>query len=115
MGKTKFNSNVSNVQTWEDLRKRVSEVLNGLCTQVNGKLTLKDNMDMSGPVQVTFPNTTNPVKVNHGLNRVPGYFLVVNCTAAMSLFQPQSLSYAWNDTAIYLQSNAVGTATIFIF
>jgi hypothetical protein len=114
VAKTKFNLNLSNVPTWQELRRYASQSLNNIYQQVNGGLNFKDNMDMAGPLTAVFTSTTSPLTISHSLGRVPIGFIEINTTAPMVVYAPQGASYGWTESVVYLQTTAVGTWTFFL-
>lgn len=104
-------SDVSNVATWEDLKRFVSQITKSTVDLVNGKITFMDNFDaLTISVEFTAANTT--VIVPHGLNRIPAGYLVQGLTAALTVYDGNQANTTEN---IYLQASATGTARILVY
>ncbi len=112
MAKVTVPSTLSNITTQSDLQRFLSAFVSQITQQVNGSLQFHANIATTPPIVVGF--TSGVIGVSHGLGRVPGGFLVVNLTAAASIYSPQGAAYAWTANAVYLQSSAGVTATLFL-
>lgn len=99
------------METLGDLRRFVSQSLQELLSAVNGRLEFQKNVQASGPFTVTFSSANTDVKVPHLLGKLPEGFLVIQTSAAMSVYVGAG---TWTVEAIYLKSNATGTAQVYV-
>jgi hypothetical protein len=102
---------ISNVTSWEELRRFGSQLTKALVDIVNGKITFVDNFDaLTASVVFTAPNTT--VLVPHGLDRVPSGYMIQSLSAAMIIYDGNQAN---TTHALYVQSSAIGTANLLIY
>lgn len=102
---------ISNVKSWEELRRYASQILGSLVDVVNGNLDLVDNCSTS-LVTVTFPSANTTVNANHTLGRIPQGYIVVGRSTAIHVFDGSGDS---TSSYITLQASAAGSATLLIF
>lgn len=110
MGKIISKANVSNCTGWEDLMRYVSQFLQDCATQVNGNLTVTDNLSQR-VVGATFTAANSTLIVAHGLGRVPTMWLSgsqVGSTAVISETKPA------DQNNVYLAASAVCGAKILV-
>lgn len=110
MALLKFPGLFQNLKTVEQITNFLTQWAQEVINQVNGRLTFVDNVRASGPFVVTFPTAATDVKVPHSLGDTPQGFIVINASAAMSVYQG---SLPWTDQAVYLRASAVGNATVY--
>ena len=110
MSKVITKLTTSNVKTWEELRRYVSQDISAISEVVNGQLDF-DNLKTS-TVGVTFETADTDTKIAHGLNRVPTSYILIKSSVAMSLYDGVTES---NDKELFLRSSAAGTARVIIF
>lgn len=103
---------LSQVKSWEDLRRFTSMVIEAIASEVNGKLDIGQNLRTSGPHSVTFASASDVQALPHTLNRVPQGIMVINLNSAIVVYQPASP--AWSANTIYLQASGAGTATLYV-
>lgn len=103
-------SNLSNLQTIEDLQRFLSAFASQLTSYFNGNIEFVKNIKASGIHTVNFLTTTDPVTVEHGLGSVPKGFLTVGLNTPAIVYGTGT----WTTTQIYLQSSAVAQALIYI-
>ncbi len=109
--KIKTIQDISNVQSWEDLRRYSSQSINDLVTVVNGKIDFVDNCSTSlAPVQFTKANVE--VEVKHSLGRVPSGYIVAGKSASFDIYNGASPN---TDSTIYVKGTVAGTATLLVF
>lgn len=111
MPKVKTVQDVSNADTWEDLRRYVSIVLDDILAAINGRITLTENCSTQ-VVSATFSTANATVTIPHNLKRVPSGYILCGASVAMSLYNSATSNTVSN---IYVKSNAVGTASILVF
>jgi hypothetical protein len=106
--------NVSSVDSWEDLRKWVSQALQSIAQSFNGNISFNNNLDVDGPHSVVFPSAGTPVSVIHSLGRVPAGFIVINQNASFDIYQPPVAQYPWSSTQVWLETGGgSGTAIVY--
>jgi hypothetical protein len=107
---------IQNVQSFEDLRRFVKKALTDIINQINGNIQFVSNIAAAGPYQLTFTAANAPVSLAHVLGVVPSGFIVINTTAAMSIYKAPGNGNGidWTQTSIVLQSDRVGTATLYL-
>lgn len=110
MAQVKSNSNLDNVKK-EDLARYVSIALGDIVNQMNGGLEFKYNLMSSSLLTVTFSKINTDVQVNHDAGFIPKGFIVINPSAAMIIFKG---ILPWTQNTIFLQSNVVGTAALYV-
>lgn len=80
-------------------------------TALNGNVSFLDNI--RGSIQiVSFQATAQDVQINHGLNSLPNGYFLIGSSVPMSIYDGVQRS---DRTVIYLRSNAIGAAKVFIF
>lgn len=109
--KLKTSITVSNVSTWEELRRFVSQMTSDLVDIINGHISFTDNCDIS-LITVSFPGSGTTVKTAHGLKRMPTGYIVAGLSASLVVFDGNKAN---TTDDIYLQSSAAGTAQIMVF
>lgn len=109
--KIKPPQSVSNVTSLEDLKRYVSQTLDLVVNEINGRLIFGENI-RGQILTVPFPTPNIDVTIPHQLNRVPDGYFLVGSNAAMSLYDASSASNGQN---AYLRSSSAGTARIFLF
>lgn len=102
---------VTNVTSWEELRRFVGQVSKDLVTLVNGKIIFSDNFD-GMTISVSFPTANTTVIVPHGLNRIPAGYLVQGLSAAMIVFDGNTANTTAN---LYVQASAIGIANLLVY
>lgn len=109
--KVKTVQNLSNVSSWEQLRKFTSQVASDIVDVLNGSVGLVDNCQTS-LVSVEFNGANIEVKVPHTLEMVPNGYLVAGKSAGFHIFNGSSSNTA---SDIYVQASAAGTAQLLVF
>lgn len=112
MAKITILPGLSNVKSWEDLRRFTSMVVEAIASEVNGKLDIGTNLRASGPHSVSFASSSDVQAVPHTLNRVPQGFIVINLDSVITVYQPAAP--AWLASTIYLRASGAGTATLYV-
>lgn len=110
MGVVKFFTSMQSVSP-DDLPRYLSQFLDGLKQQINGGLEFNYNLRSSTLLTGNFIKADTDLNIPHNLGRLPQGFIVINATAAMSVYQGQ---IAWTTQNIFLRSNAVGTAMFYV-
>lgn len=114
MGRVKGVPSLSEVPTWQDLRRYASIAVERIMGQLNGGLSFGENITASGPSVVTFASATDIQVVGHNLGRVPQGFIVVKLDAAITVYQPSGDENAWQNDKIFLRASGAGTATLYV-
>lgn len=110
MPKIKTIFNVSNVETWEDLRKYTAQINSDIVDTINGRISLVDNCDTQ-EVSVTFAVAATDVAIPHTLGRVPVRFLVSNNSTGVVAYVG---AMAWTDKTIYLRATGAGVLSVIL-
>lgn len=106
MSTVKIRPIVTNVSTWEELRRFTAMALQSLIQTINGGLEFGFNIHSS---RVVAALTTTEVRVPHRLDKVPTGFIVINLDAGEVVFSGVT---PWTATEIYLQATGAVNATI---
>lgn len=102
---------VTNVTSWEELRRFSGQVTKSIVELVNGKITFSDNFDAMS-ISVVFPTANTTVIVPHGLNRIPAGYIVQGRSAAMIVYDSATANTTNN---LYVQASAIGTANLLVY
>lgn len=100
----------SHVQTWEELRRFVSQDLQAITAVLNGRIGLTDNVQ-SSLVTAVFPGT-GTLRIEHTLGIVPTGYIVVGADAAIQVFDGVG---DWSKLDIYLRASGAGTVRLLLF
>lgn len=95
----------------EEVQKFVDLALQDIVTQVNGELTIGENIK-ARLVSVTFSAANTDVQVSHTLGKIAQGYLVYSSSAATSIYNGSSGSTA---SAIFLRASAPATVGLVIF
>lgn len=123
MAKVKIFNVLSNLTKFEDFSRFASALFTDIVQKFNGDISFVENIRATGagdklnpsePLSVTFASSSEVQTVNHTLGFVPNGFLIVNMTAAASIYAPSGTGNEWTSSAIYLKSSAAVTAKIYI-
>lgn len=109
--KIKVPQSISNSESFEEMRKFTSQILDQVITAINGKISLNENLD-SAIVSVEFASANATVAAKHTLGRVANNYILVGASVAMDLYDSATKN---EENVLYLQSNAAGTARVLIF
>lgn len=113
MARIRLPSVFSNLDNTNFMRF-VSAFLTGLLAEFNGRIDFVENIRASGPISVTFPNSSTVVSVSHALGIVPKGYLVINPNSAQTIYTPIGNQYTWTDTQIFLKASGALVASIYI-
>lgn len=102
---------LSNLTTFEDLRKWSDFSLDQIFDVLNGKVAFSDNIDANS-VTASFSAAATDVQVAHGLNRGPIGYIVIRRSAAITIYDG---SAAWTTDNIYIRSSGAGNITLLVF
>jgi hypothetical protein len=105
------NLEIKAVDSIDDLKRFISQVMNQITTIFNNRITFADNFDGKS-VSVSFTQSGVDTAVVHGLGRAAIGYFIINASAPMSLYNG---SIASNDSILFLRSNNTGSATIMVF
>lgn len=114
MSKIKTPLTVSNVETWENLRRYCAQFFGEIVSTINGRLTFSENMD-TYLTTATFGvsvGITAAVQIPHTLNRVPTGYIVYKQSAALNVYDGGTAN---TDKNLYLKSGTTGTIGLIIF
>jgi len=107
--------NVSNVQSWEDLRRYCANFFEKLPGILNGGIQFGDNIKSQGPIEFKIIAASQVVKISHTLGYVPAGYLLVYQNASASIYAADSSTYPWTNTDIYLTASAAVTGRVILF
>lgn len=111
MGKVQTSTKIENLSDIEDVKRYTSIALDAIVDEVNGNLTVKDNLSMK-LVSVTFTVSNSEILISHGLGRAPLGFLVASLTNAATIYDGVSENGATN---YYLRASATCGAKVLFF
>lgn len=114
MGRVKGVPSLSDVPTWQELRRYASIAIDRIMGQLNGGISFGENITASGPSVVTFASSADIQTVGHNLGRVPQGFIVVKLSAGITVYQPAGAENAWQSDKIFLTASGAGTATLYV-
>lgn len=110
MSKIKTYQNLSEVTSWEELKRFASASISQIIDEINGRLTLTENVKTS-LVTMEFPSATQ-IRAVHTLGRVPIGYIQVGASAAITVYDGTTA----NDfESIYLRSTGAGTVNVLVF
>lgn len=109
MGKIASTGTVSNLESIDELARFCSISFSQIITQVNGKLTIGDNISAK-VLDVGFSATATEFVIAHGLGRSPLMWISGSIDANAVIFQTK----AADDTNVYLEASAVCSAKILV-
>lgn len=114
MGQVKQNFIVSQLDSWQDLQRFASSVIDNIVDVVNGNIQFGTNITASGPTVITFTSANDIHGITHNLSAVPTGVIEVYRSAAITTYAPQASIYAWTDSKIFLQSSGAGSVTVYV-
>lgn len=97
--------------TGDEFCKKCSQFLNDIVTVINGHISLSSNTD-SSIQSVTFTAINSQQPIAHKLNRLPVGYIVIGSSVAMKVYNDLTPGDTKN---IYVRSDTLGNATIFVF
>lgn len=111
MGKVQSSSKIENLPDLDEVKRYTSIALDDIIDNINGNLTVRDNLSMK-LVSATFTASNTEIVVAHGLGRTPQGYLVASLTGAATIYDGVSEN---NMTNYFLRSSAVCGARILFF
>lgn len=108
-------SNVSNVRTWEDLRRYTANFFEKLPGILNGNIQFGDNIRSQGPFDFTISTGSEVVGISHTLGFVPAGYLLVYQTTSAVIYAADSNTYPWTKSTIYLTASAAVAGRVILF
>lgn len=116
MAKVTSSADLQNCPDFEIFKRMVVICLGDIVDQINGNITLQDNVTTSGPLTAIFPIVDTQIAVTHQLGATPSGYIIVNKSAAMDIYKSPGTGpgFDWTNTTIYLNSTGVGTAVIYV-
>ncbi len=109
MAKVNSTTNVSNVESLDELKRFTAIALTDIANAVNGNLTFTDNLSIQA-IDVTFPTANTVSTVPHGLGRVPLMWISGNISANSVIYQ----GHAADVNALYLAASAACSVRILV-
>ena len=106
---------VSNVTTWEDLRRYTDINFQRLLTVLSGNLVFGDNLAGTTPLDFQVTAANQVVQVNFNLPYVPKNYLVTFQDANAVIFAANVAQYPWTQTAGYVTASAAVKGRIIFF
>lgn len=101
----------SNLDTYDKFSRFASRLFDELSSILNSGITFSENFNAK-LVGVTFNASNTETTIAHGLPRIPSGYIVVQASAAMSVYDSGTAN---TDVNLYLKSSAAGNATLLIF
>lgn len=111
MAQVKAPASFQGISDTLELGRFITGFIQALIQQVNGGLDFGANVRAYGPAPITFVTANTDVRIVHTLGKVPTGYLVVNSSVAMRVFNGAT---AWTQNTIFLRSDTVGVATIYV-
>lgn len=108
--KIKVPLSVSNIKSWEELRKYVSITLDQIVTAINGQIEFIDNCATS-QVSVVIP-ASGEIGVPHTLGRVPNGYLVAKSSAGIIVFDGTTANTSSN---LYVQGTGAANVVLLVY
>ncbi len=103
--------NIDNITEPENKLKAIGNFLKDVYSILNKNVSFADNV-RGAMITVTFGAANVDKQIRHGLDFVPTNYWAVKSSVAMNVYDG---SVDPDKTYIYLKSDAVGTADIFLF
>lgn len=101
----------SNLKTYEDFSRFAARLFGEIQSILNSGILFTDNVNCR-ILGVNFAASNTEVPVAHGLSKVPTGYILINASAAMSVYDSGSTN---TDVTLYLKSNAVGSCNLLVF
>ncbi len=105
--KIKVPQTVSNVDSFEDLRKFTDQNLSQIVSVLNGNINFEDNVNVS-IVSFTFSVANTNYQVTHSLGIVPTGFIIVGKNISTDIYNGDGVN---TKSSIFLKST-VANATV---
>lgn len=109
--KLKIPLTISNLQTWEDLRRFVSVMISDVVSLLNGKVDLVQNCSTS-VVSITFPTANATNSVQHTLGHVPNGYIVISKLASGDVYDGNQEN---TTQTIFLRCTVATTVRLLVF
>ncbi len=106
---------VSNVESWEELRRYTANFLDKLPAILNGGIQFVDNIRSQGPIEFKVTGALVVVKISHTLGYVPAGYLLCYQNSSAVVYAADGGAFPWTDTEIYLTASAVVTGKVILF
>lgn len=114
MGRVTQFFSISQLNSWQDMQRFASSILDNLVDVVNGQLSFVENINADGPYTITFGSASDVKTIPHNLDRIPTGVIELSRTAAIITYTPTGIAYTWTNANIFLQSSGAGSVTIYI-
>ncbi len=109
--KLKVSQSVSNVDTFDDLKRFVDQYLSSIRDVINGNVDLNDNMSVSF-VTFTFQQANTNYQLAHTLGRIPTGYIPVKKNSSADIYDGAGTNTA---KSIFLKSTVATTVTVMVF
>lgn len=109
--KIKVPQTISNVSSWEDLKRFTSQIIDQIVGTLNGRISFTDNCQ-TAILSVTFTSANQDLVVAHPLGVIPQGFILVGSTVSLNLYSGTLPS---TPEQITLKSSAIGVAEVLVF
>lgn len=106
---------VSNVKTWEDLRRFTAKNFQRILSVVNGSVAFGDNLTGTPPIDFKITAANQIVQVSFNLAYVPSNFLITFKDANSDIWVPSVSSYPWTSGKAFLTASAAVSGKVVIF
>jgi hypothetical protein len=101
---------LSNLDTVDQLKTKLSDVIRNILEAVNGRLNFGENIEAS-EVTAVFPGANTTIQVSHSLGRVPTGYIVSSKSAAIHVHDGNKEN---TDKHLYVQASAAGTVKLWV-
>lgn len=108
--KIKTIQDLSNVETWEELRRYTSQAVKDLTGVVNGGISLVDNTDAQ-EVSITFTGAGIEARAAHTLGRIPVRYIVTSNDIGIVPYNGVTANTA---DSFYLRATGAGALKILL-
>lgn len=109
--KIKTTQDVSNVKTWEELKKFSSNVFGALLAEINGRLSLTENL-LAQRLEYRFTAGGVEVGVAHGLGFIPNGYIQIKADGGVIVYDGATANT--RDT-LYLKATGAGIVSVLVF
>lgn len=102
--KIKAIQTVSNVQSFEDLRRFTDQMFNQIVAAINGNLSFADNIEGS-LITYTFTLANTTYQIPHTLEYTPCGYIVISKSVSTDIYDGMG---TFNEKFIFLKSTVAG-------
>jgi len=101
----------SNIENTKDFIRLASQTIDSVVSAINGKIGVTDNLD-AAVVSAEFQSANSTTPIAHTLGRTPIGYIVTGLSANMVVFDGSGTN---NESTLFLQASAAGTARMLVF